>query len=528
MKKIFTILLIAFSATTINAQSTTQSEYMVLAEEAIKDKNPYEAITYYEKEIDVNPQNGYAHFWLGFYYQGLYQEYETALTYLDDAIKYTPKNDDEIIASIYHTSAICHYCIGNYSEAVKFCEKHQSLRPNDLYTLHIQAESHKKLGQKEKARAIHLKLYELAPHSHFEHYNMGEWAYEDGDFLKAEKFYYQAFLLTNEYKSLNLGKCIDCNIKVYDYKAALELLQALLLIDPTQAEDFYNEIAQKDFLLTIASLSNIKDADIKALTYYILGSLFQNYEDYEKAIASYEEHLRTAKDPLTITFLRLMTCYESVYEDEKALEYVNHCININPQYTDNTLNKSNILCSLGRFDEALEYVNQYIEKSNASYTALFLRARIYNYMKDYENAIKDFSALIDMEESSAGIYSLRGHAYLQQGNNEMAQKDFDKAISMYEAQEEYDFNITMAYIGTGNYERALEIAEEAYDYYEKDNLYNTACIYALMNDSENALKFLEMAVNEKVIHIELAKSDPDLQSIRHLPRYNEIINSYKK
>jgi tetratricopeptide (TPR) repeat protein len=57
-----------------------------------------------------------------------------------------------------------------------------------------------------------------------------------------------------------------------------------------------------------------------------------------------------------------------------------------------------------------------------------------------------------------------------------------------------------------------------------ESAYNRACFYAICGDTELALEFLQLALNNKDTTIEWIKSDPDLDPIRTSRRYQELIS----
>ncbi len=56
-------------------------------------------------------------------------------------------------------------------------------------------------------------------------------------------------------------------------------------------------------------------------------------------------------------------------------------------------------------------------------------------------------------------------------------------------------------------------------------LYNQACAYGVAEDSANALKSLEKALDHGFADVEMAKNDPDLASLRDVPEFNALLES---
>jgi tetratricopeptide (TPR) repeat protein len=61
-----------------------------------------------------------------------------------------------------------------------------------------------------------------------------------------------------------------------------------------------------------------------------------------------------------------------------------------------------------------------------------------------------------------------------------------------------------------------------------DIAYYSACAYSLMGDTALALKWLETAVERGHQELWWARVDPDLDLLRELPRFREIMNDWEK
>ncbi len=62
----------------------------------------------------------------------------------------------------------------------------------------------------------------------------------------------------------------------------------------------------------------------------------------------------------------------------------------------------------------------------------------------------------------------------------------------------------------------------------EDNYYDAACLYALMGRSEQALNAFDKALSLGYRDFQHIAVDTDLDAIRELPRFTEILNKYRK
>lgn len=82
----------------------------------------------------------------------------------------------------------------------------------------------------------------------------------------------------------------------------------------------------------------------------------------------------------------------------------------------------------------------------------------------------------------------------------------------------------------GEREKAIQFAERtlSIDGENPDTLYNVACGYALIGESERALDCLERAGLRGMAIAEWAENDSDLESLRTLPRFRGLMDSLKR
>ena len=83
-----------------------------------------------------------------------------------------------------------------------------------------------------------------------------------------------------------------------------------------------------------------------------------------------------------------------------------------------------------------------------------------------------------------------------------------------------------SFISLGDRAQGIEWSDRALsmDPEEPSVLYNVACNYALLNETEKALDCLERAFDKGFGHIEWMEHDPDFLSIKHHPRFKALMH----
>lgn len=115
---------------------------------------------------------------------------------------------------------------------------------------------------------------------------------------------------------------------------------------------------------------------------------------------------------------------------EKALEYLDKAINLNPQYAEPYYNRGTVYGRLGQYQRTIDdcsealrlkpdYVNAYNNRGNA-YAALGL----------YSKAIEDYNTAIRLMPDYIPAYINRGSAYLKSGDEKSACLDAHRACEL--------------------------------------------------------------------------------------------------
>lgn len=112
--------------------------------------------------------------------------------------------------------------------------------------------------------------------------------------------------------------------------------------------------------------------------------------------------------------------------------------------------------------------------------------------KDYKEAIGHFTKAIELNAGEAYYYLARANAYLFIKDYEHSKRDYLKTITL-------NPNLSTAY-------------------------YNLACIYALQNNKEKALDWLQKSIKKGFKDLEHMKKDPDLNSLHGDKRFKELFN----
>lgn len=115
------------------------------------------------------------------------------------------------------------------------------------------------------------------------------------------------------------------------------------------------------------------------------------------------------------------------------------------------------------------------------------------------------------------------------GQKELAVADYRKVIELDTIPNDNSC-AQYAFLFLGEKDKAIDFMSR---YLENSNsrtggTYDAACLYALMGESEKALKYLEQALERGYRRFAHMEVDRDLENIRGLSKYKELIDKYKR
>jgi TolB-like protein/class 3 adenylate cyclase/Tfp pilus assembly protein PilF len=183
------------------------------------------------------------------------------------------------------------------------------------------------------------------------------------------------------------------------------------------------------------------------------------------------------------------------------------------------------LGEFGRIEDALREVATAQKLDPLSAGVRVTKAKILLVARRYDDAIKQSRAAIDLEPDFASAFSVLAQAYLfnkQPAEGiEAAQKYVDLSAGSGWAKLELAF----AYATAGNRAEAERIVRETMASRDPFSPYDMATIYAAWDETDNALRWLKQAVEQRSVDVIWIRVDPRLDNVRSDPRFQEIVKS---
>ena len=529
MKKIlFTIVFCTISGITIYAQNVKRPDSYNYQRgiEAIQEEKMGDALEYFNKDIGDNPKSGYPYMWVSYIYLA-HDEYGKALDAANMAIKLFTKKDTEYLTFAYGYRSKTYLCLGDTVKALADCEAAIKVDPKNTDLYNDRAQIYYEQKKYALADADYRKMTELKPGDVMGYMGLGRNANAQEHWEDAIKHFDYVTKLSSEYSS-GYSFRAESYIGLEKWNEATDdIVKALSLDWDRKAHYLAVMVKEPAFTMLVAKLKvQSAKAPNEATWPYIIGTMYEQAKDYNKAIDYYTQ--ANSKDASEQILQKIATCHYRLGNYEDALTYINKALNMDSTNVNFMAQKANIYYESGDAKAAVAEWDKVMVMQPEYGFGYYRRGWFKELAGDLEGGLEDLTMAIVLEPKESYFYGTRGDLYKKLGKAELAEVDFRKVIELEDSPEKYEC-IQYAYEGLGMYDKAKEamdimIARDSTDY---GNYYDAACMYSRMKDKENALKYLEKALMmgyNRFAHIE---RDFDLDFLRSTDEFKVLIEKYK-
>ena len=528
MKKIIISVIFLLSINQVIAQNIKRPESYNYQRgmEAVQNEQMSEAIEYFNKAIEENPKSGYPYMWASYIYL-TNEEYGKALDAANMAIKLLPKKDVEYLTFAYGYRAGTYICLGDTVKALTDLQSSIKIDPKNTDTYNSRAQIYYEQKKYDLSDADYRKMIELKPGDVMGYMGLGRNANMQERWDEAIKQFDYVTKLESEYSS-GYSFRAESYIGLEKWNEATDDIVKALSIDGDR-KAIYLATTLKEPAFTMM-VSKMKVQSVKSpnegLWPFIIAIMYENDKQYEKAVEYFEK--ANNRDVRSSVYYRISKCHEYLGAFDKALNSITQALNMDSTKIEYIIQKADIMYEMGDAKGAVAEWDKVLMMQPEYGFGYYRRGWFKELSGDLEGGLEDLSMAIVLMPKESFIYSTRGDLYLKMGKKDLANADFKKVIELEETPDKYDY-IHYAYQGLGQYDKAKEAMDLiiARDTLNRGIFYDAACLYSRMKDKDNALKYLEKALElgySRFAHIE---RDYDLDFLRNTTEFKELIEKYK-
>lgn len=216
----------------------------------------------------------------------------------------------------------------------------------------------------------------------------------------------------------------------------------------------------------------------------------------------------------------------------EALAASDEALRLNPELGEAHVSRANLLAVMGRAEEADESFRKAVRLAPGLRDAWYSYGRFLFSQARYADAVRAYEEAARLDPDDYDSLTLLAMPYEKLGQPEKASRARDRGIEAADrVLRNTPDDVRARYLsasllmqrgrrqeGTARLEEALTIRPTDFAV-----LYNAACSFALVGDSDRALDLLDRAVGTGRGFRAWIEHDPDLDSLRDLPRFKEIL-----
>lgn len=495
--------------------------------EAIQNNNAEEALEYLNKELEDNPNNGYALAWIATV-RNYQEEYGRALTAVDLAIKHIPKKDKQYRAFAYIVRAEVYVGLGENEKALVDFTSAIKETPDAADVYEKRANLYYYMDKYDLADKDYQKIISIDPGSVMGYMGIGRNANAEKRYNDAiEQFNYVTRLASDYSSGYSFRAESYFGLQQYD-KAIDDVIKALDIDGDNKAFHLMQQVADSAMIPLVAKLK-VQSAKNPNNGYwlYCLGIVHERTDAYKKAIEYYTSCYN--KDASDVVAYRISQCHSEMGNFSLALDHIDNAIALDSTDFDYVMEKADLLYESGNTKDAIVESGKYINHYPDYFGGYYRRGWFKDNSNDTDGAIEDYTMAIVLQPDYAYAYLGRGDMYILKGDKKSAEADYRKVIEL-DTIPSNSSCAQYAYWGLGQKEKAIEFMDKviANDSDNAGNYYDAACLHSRMGELEKAIEFMRTALEKgyrRFAHLEM---DDDLNPIRELPEFKEMIAQYKK
>jgi tetratricopeptide (TPR) repeat protein len=488
-------------------------------------RNLDSAKVYYEKALLLDPKNAPANNNMGWLLRES-RQFDQALIYFKRSL-----SSDPTFFNAYNGISRVFTDLRMYDSARVYYQKAQKNYPDKLITSNYLGQFYQEINQVDSARAYYVQAAVYDPNYDAPFINLGRLYTQTKQYDSATYYYRKALDLNSKnFRGYNQLGLMFTEMKNYDsafyyYQKGLELNPDNSIVLNNMGLSYYyadklDSAAAYFQKILRATPDNPYAANNLGLVYHKMKKMDSAMFYYSKAMAL-KKDMPSAQGNIG----RLL--YETK-DYEGAKYYLRNLVETHPDDMRALSNLEQVFKQTDQFDSAVYYYNRSLQKGVVNSSMYNNLGRLYFSDEKYDEAARWYNMAIQYDPKNAmGYYNL-GTVYANLQHSDSAVVMYKKALALEPKYFNANLYLGVAYHDLKQYDSAIAYTTKAILISPKENLpyYYLAQSFAKNNKPEDALRYLEQALQRGYTLYEYIVVDPDFDSIRKYPSYKAMMKKY--
>lgn len=199
---------------------------------------------------------------------------------------------------------------------------------------------------------------------------------------------------------------------------------------------------------------------------------------------------------------------------------------LNPNESSTYYIKTLCSAALNRKEEMNSSIQQFkmLDPGTVPGTSLATGVAYY-WAREYDNAIDQFRKVNEMAPNFPTPYFWLGTSYLEKKDYDSAMENFQKAVTLSRRAPVALAGLAIGLARTGKSKEAEAVLAELLDSSKKQYVpeFYVACVYAALNQKDQAFEWLEKSYQERANGLNLIKVIPLVDGLRSDPRFTKLL-----
>ncbi|KAL4438348.1 hypothetical protein ABPG74_009771 [Tetrahymena malaccensis] len=445
--------------------------------------NSQQQMSYYQKSIELNPDQTYSYKKIAELNYKLNQ-YQESIKYYQILIQKNPKDSQ----SLYVCGKISHYQLKNLEQAKEFYLKAIEFDSKNTEILFDLSNIYEKFGNYDQSLELIKNIKELNKHDNRIHKKIAFLSLRSPNFK-------------SEYFIKELKKAIPKDPQI---EFTLEELQLLNDVGMTKnVEDFLAQQLEKN--------------TCKSLIYFLMSQI----KIFQNEILDAVEFLRNSLQisPLEIRYnILIAKCYNSLNMQEISQYHYQQILQQDENHLEALFQMSKIKHKEQNYEECIKLIKKMESLNEEQNEAYYILGDSYLKKKKYNQSVENFKSYIKKASESEfnfQVYKLLANAYQQQGQKKLALESYYNYLNFDPQNTQILFLASKLEQETNNFQKA----KEGYENLLKIDPNNHECKFSLglllqcMQEYENSYNYLEQYLQIKQDSIQARLAIAQLQVV---------------